>query len=131
MLYCNDSVHPRQVQQYIGRKLGEFYGLLLARGRRSIVLSLEEDLNTTTLRRSKNWRWEKHFFVVWYLTPFQILCLDSKKILAWCYNQLVATIIKLIWSYPGGGFFEFASFFFFFFFLNGKILLRKRVEKQH
>ena len=39
-------MHPRQVQQYIGRKLGEFYGLLLTR-RRSIVLSLEEDLNTT------------------------------------------------------------------------------------
>ena len=29
-------------------------------------------------------------------TSFQILCLDSKKILAWCSNQLVATIIKLI-----------------------------------
>ena len=73
-------MYSRQVQQYIGRKLGEFYGLLLTR-RRSIVLSLEEDLNTT-LRRSKNWRWEKHFFLALYLTPFQILCLDSKKILA-------------------------------------------------
>ena len=31
--------------------------------RRSIVLSLEEDLNAT-LKRSKNWRWEKHFFIV-------------------------------------------------------------------
>ena len=62
-VFChNDSMHPRQVPQYIGRKLGEFYGLLRAR-RRSIVLSLEEDLNTT-LRRSKNWIWEKHFFVV-------------------------------------------------------------------
>ena len=130
-------MYPRQVQQYIGRKLGEFYGLLLTR-RRSIVLSVEEDLKTT-LKRSKNWRWEKHFFVVWYLTPFQILCLNSKKILAWCSNQLVATIIKLIWSYPGGGFFEFASFFlfllllpffffFFFFLLNGKILLRREWE---
>ena len=119
-------MHPRQVQQYIGRKLGEFYGLLLAR-RRSIALCLEENLNTT-LRRSKNWRWEKHFFVVWYLTPFQILCLDSKKILAWCSNQLVATIIKLIWSYPGGGFFEFASSSFFW--LNGKILLRRELRNN-
>ena len=131
-MFCrNDSMYPRQVQQYIGRKLGEFYGLLLTR-RRSIVLSLEEDLKTT-LKRSKNWRWEKHFFVVWYLTPFQILCLNSKKILAWCSNQLVATIIKLIWSYPGGGFFEFAySIFFFFFFLaEWKNFIKKRVEKQH
>ena len=39
-------MYPRQVQQYIGRKLGEFYGLLLAR--RSIVLSLEEDLRAST-----------------------------------------------------------------------------------
>ena len=55
-------MYPRQVQKYFGRKLGEFYGLLLTR-RRSIVLSLEEDL-IATLKRSKNWRWEKHFFVV-------------------------------------------------------------------
>ena len=109
------------VQQYIGRKLGEFYCQLLTR-RRSIVLN-------TTLRRSKNWRWEKHFFVAWYLTPFQILCLDSKKILAWCSNQLVATIIKLIWSCPGGGFFEFASFFLFL--AEWKKFIKKRVEKQH
>ena len=40
-------MYSRQVQQYIGRKLGEFYGLLLAR-RRSIVLSLEEDLRAST-----------------------------------------------------------------------------------
>ena len=73
-------MYPRQVQQYIGRKLAEFYGLLLAR-RGSIVLSLEDDLNAT-LKRYKNWRWEKDFFVVWYLTPFQILCRNSKKILA-------------------------------------------------
>ena len=46
-------MYPRQVQQYIGRKLGEFYDLLLARGRRSIVLSLEEDLNTTKLEMGK------------------------------------------------------------------------------
>ena len=51
-------MHPRQVQQYIGRELGEFYGLLLTR-RRSIVLGLEEDFNTTlkrlnTLISSKN-----------------------------------------------------------------------------
>ena len=39
-------MYSRQVQQYIGRKLGEFYGLLLAR--RSIVLSLEEDLRAST-----------------------------------------------------------------------------------
>ena len=37
-------MHPRQVQQYIVGKLGEFDGLLLTR--RSIVLSLEKYHNT-------------------------------------------------------------------------------------
>ena len=33
------------------------------------------------------------WYDIWH--PFKF-CLDSKKILAWCSNQLVATIIKLI-----------------------------------
>ena len=128
-MFChNDSMHPRQVPQYIGRKLGEFYGLLLAR--RSIVLSLEEDLNTT-LRRSKNWRREKHFFVVWYLTPFQILCLwfkeDSCMMLqpVSCHNHQTNLELSRGWL------FWVCIFFSFSFLAEWKIFIKERIEKQH
>ena len=68
------------------------------------------------------------WYDIWH--PFKFCVFDSKKILAWCSNQLVATIIKLIWSYPGGGFFEFISFFLFLFLLNGKFLLRRELRNS-
>ena len=81
------------------------------------------------LKRSKSWRWEKHFFVVWYLTPFQILCLDSKKIVAWCSNQLVChnhqTNLELSRWWLSW------VCIFFFFLAEWKIFIKNRVEKQH